>query len=195
STSSLSDQELYQQQQQKLVELENQLENLKQFDSYSLQSLHLTQNMDNLATITIPPKCNPILSVQLQKRILMQEQEKLKQKIYDQQQQLHQQQQQQQLQQQQHSIVPLTPESVARFLANQTQSQTSNNHPWSMHHSISAPTFPTFIDDNNYYNTFQPTTTDTKLVDDDVISSLLDDYTSKVLLSKKQNKKNFLFPL
>ncbi|CAF4432437.1 unnamed protein product, partial [Adineta steineri] len=85
--------------------------------------------------------------------ILLQEQEKLKQKIYDQQQQL----QQQQLQQQQHSIVPLTPESVARFLANQTQSQTSNNnHPWSMHHSISAPTFPTFIDDNNYYNTFQP---------------------------------------
>ncbi|CAF3576060.1 unnamed protein product [Adineta steineri] len=173
STSSLSDQELYQQQQQKLVELENQLENLKQFDSYSLQSLHLTQNMDNLATITIPPKCNPILSVQLQKRILLQEQEKLKQKIYDQQL------QQQQLQQQQHSIVPLTPESVARFLANQTQSQTSNNnHPWSMHHSISAPTFPTFIDDNNYYNTFQPTTTDTKLVDDDVISSLLDDYTN-----------------
>jgi len=72
----------------------------------------------------------------------MQEQEKLKQKIYD---------EQQQQQQQQHSIVSLTPESVARFLANQSQPQTSDNHPWSIHHSISAPTFPTYMD-NNYYN-------------------------------------------
>jgi hypothetical protein len=81
------------------------------------------------------------------KGILIQQQEKLKQKIY------HEQQQQQQ-QQQQHSIVPLTPESVARFLANQSQPQTSDNHPWSIHHSISTPTFPTYID-NNYYDACQ----------------------------------------
>ena len=71
----------------------------------------------------------------------MQQQEKLKQKIHDE-------------HQQQHSIVPLTPESVARFLANQIQPQTSDNHPWSIHHSISAPTFPTFVE-NNYYDTCQ----------------------------------------
>ena len=74
--------------------------------------------------------------------ILLQQQEKLKQKIHEEQQQ----------QQQQHSIVPLTPESVARFLANQTQSQTSDHHhPWPIHHSISAPTFM----NNNYYDTCQ----------------------------------------
>ncbi|CAF5071080.1 unnamed protein product, partial [Rotaria socialis] len=56
--------------------------------------------------------------------------------------------------QQQHAIVPLTPESVAQFLANQTQSHTSDNHSWSIHHSISAPTFPTFMD-SNYYDTCQ----------------------------------------
>jgi hypothetical protein len=71
----------------------------------------------------------------------MQQQEKLKQKIHDE-------------HQQQHSIVPLTPESVARFLANQTQPQTSDNHPWSIHHSVSAPIFPTFVE-NNYYDTCQ----------------------------------------
>jgi len=76
----------------------------------------------------------------------MQQQEKLKQKIFD---------EQQQQQQQQHSIVPLTPESVARFLANQSQPQTSDNHPWSIHHSISAPTFPTYADNNHYYDTCQ----------------------------------------
>ncbi len=76
----------------------------------------------------------------------MQQQEKLKQKIHDE--------QQQQQQQQQHSIVPLTPESVARFLANQSQPQTSDNHPWSIHHSLSTPTFPTYMD-NNYYDTCQ----------------------------------------
>ncbi len=72
----------------------------------------------------------------------MQQQEKLKQKIHDEQ------------QQQQHSIVPLTPESVARFLANQSQPQISDHHPWSIHHSISAPTFPTYSD-NTYYDTCQ----------------------------------------
>jgi len=95
----------------------------------------------------------------------MQQQEKLKQKIHEEQ------------QQQQHSIVPLTPESVARFLANQTQSQTLDNHPWSIHHSISAPNFSTSMD-NNYYDTCQSLiNTEAKLVDDDVILSLLDDYT------------------
>ena len=84
----------------------------------------------------------------------MQQQEKLKQKIHDE--------QQQQLQQQQHSIVPLTPESVARFLANQSQSQVTDHHhhhhhhPWSIHHSVSAPTLPTYSD-NNYYDTCPPT--------------------------------------
>ncbi len=47
STSSLSDQELYHQQQQKIVELENQLQKLKQLDSYSLQSAHLLQHIDH----------------------------------------------------------------------------------------------------------------------------------------------------
>jgi hypothetical protein len=74
----------------------------------------------------------------------MQQQEKLKQKIHEEQQQL----------QQQHSIVPLTPESVARFLANQTQPQTADNQAWSIHHSISTPAFSTFMN-NNYYDTCQ----------------------------------------
>jgi len=74
----------------------------------------------------------------------MQQQEKLKQKIHDEQQQ----------QQQQHSIVSLTPESVKRFLDNQSQPQTSDNQSWTMHHSISAPTFPTYME-NNYYDTCQ----------------------------------------
>ena len=47
----------------------------------------------------------------------MQQQEKLKQKI------------------QQHSIVPLTPESVAQFL---TQTQMSDNHSYSTYPSISS---------------------------------------------------------
>ncbi|CAF1011438.1 unnamed protein product [Rotaria sp. Silwood1] len=165
-TSSLSDQELYQQQQQKIIELENQLQKLKQLDSFSLQASHLIQHVDN--SITIPQKCNPIVSVELQKRVLIHQQEKLKQKIHDEQ-------QQQQQQQQQHSIVPLTPESVAQFLANQTQPQTSDNHPWSIHHSMSAPIFPTFMD-SNYYDTCHATNTETKLVDDDAILSLLDDF-------------------
>ncbi|CAF2407255.1 unnamed protein product [Rotaria sp. Silwood2] len=162
-TPSLSDQELYQQQQQKIIELENQLQKLKQLDSFSLQTSHLIQHVDN--STTIPPKCNPIVSVELQKRVLLHQQEKLKQKIHDEQQQ----------QQQQHSIVPLTPESVAQFLANQTQPQTSDNHPWSIHHSMSAPTFPTFMD-SNYYDTCHVTNNETKLVDDDAILSLLDDF-------------------
>ena len=76
----------------------------------------------------------------------MQEQEKLKQKIYDQQQ------QQPPIppQLQQHSIVPLTPESVAQFLATQNQSQVSDDHPWSIHHSISAPSFLSFNNDQFY---------------------------------------------
>lgn len=82
----------------------------------------------------------------------MQQQERLKQKIHDEQQL---QQQHHHHQQQQHSMVPLTPESVAQFLANQNHSETSDNHPWSIHHSMSAPTFPTFID-SNYYDTCQP---------------------------------------
>ncbi|UJR33174.1 hypothetical protein I4U23_020630 [Adineta vaga] len=167
STSSLSDQELYQQQQQKIVELEDQLQKMKQLDSYSLQSSHLLQHIDHTTATNITPKCNPILCVQIQKRILMEQQEKLKQKIYDEQN--HHQQQQQQ-----HSIVPLTPESVARFLANQTQSQTSTTHPWPIHHSISAPTFPTHMD-SNFYETCPSMNTDGKL-DDDAILSLLDDY-------------------
>jgi hypothetical protein len=73
----------------------------------------------------------------------MQQQEKLKQRIHDQQQ-----------HQQQHSIVPLTPESVARFLASQSQPQISDHHPWSIHHSISAPSFPTYTD-NSFYDTCQ----------------------------------------
>ncbi|CAF1013849.1 unnamed protein product [Rotaria sordida] len=163
-TPSLSDQELYQQQQQKIIELENQLQKLKQLDSFSLQASHLIQHVDNATTI--PPKCNPIVSVELQKRVLLHQQERLKQKIHDEQQQ----------QQQQHSIVPLTPESVAQFLANQTQPQTSDNHPWSIHHSLSAPTFPTFMD-SNYYDTCHVANTETKLVDDDAILSLLDDFS------------------
>lgn len=110
--------------------------------------------------------------------ILLQQQEKLKQKIYGEQQQLQ--------QQQQHSIVPLTPESVARFLANQSQPQVSDHHhhnPWSIHHSISAPTFPTYME-NDYYDTCQSINTDGKLVDDDVILSLLDDYTGKIKFFK-----------
>lgn len=72
----------------------------------------------------------------------MQQQEKLKQKMHDQQQQ----------QQQQHAIVPLTPESVARFLASQSQPPPPSEqpHPWSIHHSISAPTFSTYTDQNCY---------------------------------------------
>ncbi len=75
----------------------------------------------------------------------MQQQEKLKQKIQE---------EQQQQQQQQHSIVPLTPESVARFLANQNQPQTADQHSWSIHHSTSAPTFSTYTE-NPYYETCQ----------------------------------------
>ena len=72
----------------------------------------------------------------------MQQQEKLKLKIHE---------QQQQQQQQQHSIVPLTPESVARFLASQSQPPpTEQPHPWTMHHSLSAPAFSTYIDQNGY---------------------------------------------
>ena len=47
STSSLTDQELYHQRQQKIVELENQLQKLKQLDSYPLQSAHLLQHIDH----------------------------------------------------------------------------------------------------------------------------------------------------
>ncbi|CAF5008098.1 unnamed protein product, partial [Rotaria socialis] len=128
-TSSLSDQELYQHQQQKIIELENQVQKLKQLDSFSLQTSHLMHHVDYMTSI--PPKCNPIVSVELQKRVLIHQQEKLKQKIHDEQQLHH------HHQQQQHAIVPLTPESVAQFLANQTQSHTSDNHSWSIHHSIS----------------------------------------------------------
>lgn len=67
----------------------------------------------------------------------MQQQEKLKQKMHDE--------QQQQLLQQ-NPIVPLTPESVARFLASQNQSQILENQPWSMHHSTSAPSFLPFTE-------------------------------------------------
>lgn len=74
----------------------------------------------------------------------MQQQEKLKQKMFEEQQQ----------QQQQHSIVPLTPESVARFLANQNQNQTPTmttvNQPWTIHQSISAPTLPTYTNNHIY---------------------------------------------
>ncbi|CAF1286946.1 unnamed protein product [Adineta ricciae] len=165
STSSLSDQELYQQQQQKIVELENQLQKMKQLDSSSLQASHVLQHTDNTTATNIPPKCNPILCVQIQKRILMEQQEKLKQKIHD-----------EQSQQQQHSIVPLTPESVARFLANRTQLQTSTNNPGSIPHSISAPTFPTYMD-SDYHDTYPSGHTESK-IDDDAILSLLDDYTA-----------------
>ncbi|CAF3379246.1 unnamed protein product [Rotaria socialis] len=167
-TSSLSDQELYQHQQQKIIELENQVQKLKQLDSFSLQTSHLMHHVDYMTSI--PPKCNPIVSVELQKRVLIHQQEKLKQKIHDEQQLHHHQ------QQQQHAIVPLTPESVAQFLANQTQSHTSDNHSWSIHHSISAPTFPTFMD-SNYYDTCQSGNIEEKLVDDDAILSLLDDFS------------------
>ncbi len=84
STSSLSDQELYHQQQQKIVELEQQLQKLKRLDSYPISSSHLIQHLDHTTTrivrlffiekyihilfFQIPPKCNPILSVQIQKR-------------------------------------------------------------------------------------------------------------------------------
>ena len=75
--------------------------------------------------------------------ILMQQQEKLKQKIREEQEQR----QQQHCQPTQHPMVPLTPESVARFLANQSQSEPIDPHPWPIHHSISAPSFLPFTDD------------------------------------------------
>jgi cell division protein FtsN len=72
--------------------------------------------------------------------ILMQKQEKLKQKMQHEQQQQEQQQHEQQ--QKQHTIVPLTPESVARFLAYRTQAHpSSNDQSWSVHDSISVPSF------------------------------------------------------
>ncbi|CAF5155053.1 unnamed protein product, partial [Rotaria sp. Silwood1] len=40
---------------------------------------------------------------------------------------------------------------------------------------MSAPIFPTFMD-SNYYDTCHATNTETKLVDDDAILSLLDDF-------------------
>ena len=53
STSSLSDQELYQQQQQKIVELENQLQKMKQLDSSSLQASHVLQHTDNTTATNV----------------------------------------------------------------------------------------------------------------------------------------------
>jgi len=74
SASSLNDQKLYQQQQQKLLELENQLEKFQQYDyflSYQNQLSPIPQSIDNAAFVfsPMPPKCNPILSVQIQKRM------------------------------------------------------------------------------------------------------------------------------
>ena len=63
--------------------------------------------------------------------------------------------------------MPLTPEFVARFIAHQTQSQTSDNHPWSIHHSTSAPSFLPFTD-NPYYPSCPSVLNDTL----DSISSL-----------------------
>ncbi|CAF1098877.1 unnamed protein product [Didymodactylos carnosus] len=57
--------ELYLQQQQKIVELESELEKLKTIQQPT----------------NVKPKCDPITSVQIQKRILIQQQERLKQKI------------------------------------------------------------------------------------------------------------------
>jgi hypothetical protein len=54
----LSDQELYHQQQQKIVELENQLQKLKQLDSYPLQSSHFIQHLDNNPTTTTTTMVN-----------------------------------------------------------------------------------------------------------------------------------------
>ena len=49
STSSLTDLELYQQQQQKLVELDNQIEKLRQYDYYSFPAIDqlTTTNVKN----------------------------------------------------------------------------------------------------------------------------------------------------
>lgn len=48
-TSSLTDQELYHQQQQKIVQLDHQLQKLKQLDSYPpLQSAQIVQRIDQI---------------------------------------------------------------------------------------------------------------------------------------------------
>ncbi|CAF0751956.1 unnamed protein product [Didymodactylos carnosus] len=88
STSLLSHEELYLQQQQKITELENELQKLKKLDQTQQQQEQVTANVMNLHQqyVQVPiqqptPKCSPILSVQIQKRILMQQQERLKQKL------------------------------------------------------------------------------------------------------------------
>ncbi|CAF3018380.1 unnamed protein product [Rotaria sp. Silwood2] len=136
-SSSLNDQELYQQ-QQKLVEVEK----LKQYDSSLLYQNQLSLNFQFIDNSTIIPQdCNPILSTQIQNQILIQQQEQSKQNL------------------QQHTIVPLTPESVAQYLA---QSQKSDNHSLSTYHSIDSSSTPIFTNQST---------------NSDVSFNLLDDYT------------------
>ncbi|CAF4267924.1 unnamed protein product [Rotaria sp. Silwood2] len=136
-SSSLNDQELYQQ-QQKLVEVEK----LKQYDSSLLYQNQLSLNFQFIDNSTIIPQdCNSILSTQIQNQILIQQQEQSKQNL------------------QQHTIVPLTPESVAQYLA---QSQKSDNHSLSTYHSIDSSSTPIFTNQST---------------NSDVSFNLLDDYT------------------
>ncbi|CAF4283668.1 unnamed protein product [Rotaria sp. Silwood2] len=136
-SSSLNDQELYQQ-QQKLVEVEK----LKQYDSSLLYQNQLSLNFQFIDNSTIIPQdCNPILSTQIQNQILIQQQEQSNQNL------------------QQHTIVPLTPESVAQYLA---QSQKSDNHSLSTYHSIDSSSTPIFTNQST---------------NSDVSFNLLDDYT------------------
>ncbi|CAF2750547.1 unnamed protein product [Rotaria sp. Silwood2] len=135
--SSLNDQELYQQ-QQKLVEVEK----LKQYDSSLLYQNQLSLNFQFIDNSTIIPQdCNSILSTQIQNQILIQQQEQSNQNL------------------QQHTIVPLTPESVAQYLA---QSQKSDNHSLSTYHSIDSSSTPIFTNQST---------------NSDVSFNLLDDYT------------------
>ncbi|CAF1102412.1 unnamed protein product [Rotaria sp. Silwood1] len=135
SSSSLNDQEFYQQ-QQKLVDVENQLEKLKQYDCSLLYQNQLSSNFQSIDNSTIiPQSCESILSAQIQNQILLQQQEKSKQNL------------------QQHTIVPLTPESVAQYLL--AQSQTSDNHSLLTYHfnnssSMQSFTNPSTINDVNF---------------------------------------------
>ncbi|CAF3696514.1 unnamed protein product [Rotaria socialis] len=141
--SSLSDQELHhhQQQEQNLIEVENQLETLKQYESsllYSNQSSSTFQSSDNSNMIL--QQCNSILLPQTPNQVLIEQQDKSKQNL------------------QQHTSVPLTPESVAQYLA---QPQTSDNHSLSTYHSILSLSTQSFTN---------------QTTNNDVSFNLLDDY-------------------
>ncbi|CAF4243193.1 unnamed protein product, partial [Rotaria magnacalcarata] len=164
--SSLSDQELHhhQQQEQNLVEVENQLETLKQYESsllYSNQSSSTFQSIDNSDMILqqcnsillpqIPNRMNDLLSITdelfvFQIEVPIEQQDKSKQNL------------------QQHTSVPLTPEFVAQYL---TQSQMSDYYSLSTYHSSSSLSTQSFTN---------------QTTNNDVSFNLLDDYNEKKFL-------------